>query len=103
MLMIRYLGVPPPYKDFYTQSLRAVETTCQQRYQQTCAQLSETQMAKLIDAMGANNLPDWQGPPSAFFSFVLRSDASDVVYGTEAGFERLGIPYMAHIKPPSPW
>jgi hypothetical protein len=27
----------------------------------------------------------------------------DVVYGTEAGFELLNIPYLAHIPPPGRW
>ncbi len=103
MLMLRYLNVPPPYKDFYTQSLTALETACQLLFHQTCGKLSATQMTQLIDALGSNSLPGWQGPPAAFFSFVLRSDASDVVYGTEAGFDRLGIPYMAHIRPRAPW
>ena len=35
--------------------------------------------------------------------FVLRNDAVDVFYGTQDGFEALGIPYMAHIEPPSRW
>ena len=38
-----------------------------------------------------------------FFYFVLRNDAVDVVYGTKDGIESLGIPYMAHIEPPSRW
>ena len=103
MLMIRYLGVASPYKDFYLQSLAALETNCQTLYRQTCARLSADQKEHLIDAMGSNSLPGWQNPPASFFSFALRNDASDVVYGTEAGFERLGIPYMAHVTPPTAW
>ncbi len=104
MLMIRYLGVAPPYKDFYIQSLAALETACLRRYQKDSAQLSASQVAQLIDALLSGSLLDWQQSlPAAFFAFVLRSDASDVVYGTEAGFDRLGIPYMAHIPPPAPW
>jgi hypothetical protein len=34
---------------------------------------------------------------------VLRSDAVDVVYGTEEGYKDLGIPYMAHIAPLKRW
>jgi len=34
---------------------------------------------------------------------VVRNDAVDVVYGTQSGFEQLGVPYMAHIAPPSRW
>src|SRR5215472_11425025 len=45
----------------------------------------------------------WSGPPSPFFYFVSRADAVDVFYGTVEGFERLGIPYMPHIKPMTRW
>jgi hypothetical protein len=34
---------------------------------------------------------------------VLRNDALDVVYGTRRGFASLGVPYMAHILPPTSW
>ena len=47
------------------------------------------------------------GRPLALYDTVLgadgRPDAIDVVYGTKAGFEQLGVPYMAHIEPPSRW
>ena len=34
---------------------------------------------------------------------VLRFDSIDVVYGTMAGYDALGIPYMAHIAPTQRW
>ena len=40
---------------------------------------------------------------SSYVLFVLRADALDVTYGTPEGFEALGIPYMAHIMPETPW
>jgi hypothetical protein len=43
------------------------------------------------------------GAAVALLYFVARSDAVDVVYGTQAGFEKLGIPYMAHILPDKDW
>jgi hypothetical protein len=45
----------------------------------------------------------WTAAPAAFFLFVLRADALDVVYGTQLGFAQLDIPYMAHITPTAPW
>ena len=53
--------------------------------------------------MGAGTIDAWRGPPAAFFLFVLRMDAIDVVYGTQDGFDRLDLPYMAHIAPPARW
>ena len=34
---------------------------------------------------------------------AVRSDAADLVYGTPDAFERLGLPYVAHIEPPTTW
>lgn len=53
--------------------------------------------------MGAGGLPGWSGPPAPLVYFVLRSDALDVVYGTEAGFALLDVPYMPHIPPERRW
>ena len=57
----------------------------------------------LIAAMAEGKLEGWAGPPPPFFYFVLRNDACDVMYGTEKGFAALGVPYAAHIQPPSEW
>ena len=53
--------------------------------------------------MASDSLSGWAGPPASYVLFVLRADALDVTYGTPEGFERLGIPYMAQIKPDKPW
>ena len=103
MLTIRYLGVEAPYKNFYTQSLAALETSSQMQYEKAFSHLTLSQAGGLLDDMVEGNPPGWQGPPAPFFFFVLRNDACDVVYGTEQGFARLGVPYMGHIRPPSPW
>lgn len=103
MLVIRYLGVEAPYKGFYAQSLAALEASSQTQFKKAFAHLSAGQVNSLVDSMAKGNPPGWQGPPAPFFFFVLRNDASDVVYGTEKGFANLGIPYMAHISPSSPW
>ena len=57
----------------------------------------------LVEGMASDNLKEWMGPPASYVLFVLRADALDVTYGTPEGFEALGIPYMAHIMPETPW
>ena len=53
--------------------------------------------------MRANKAEGWKGPAGPFVYGMLRSDAVDVVYGTEEGYEALGVPYMAHIAPERRW
>ena len=103
LLMLRYLGVPAPYRDFYMVALEAVENWSQARFSASVSQLSSEQLAQLVQDLAANKPGDWGAPAAAFFYFVLRADACDVVYGTRAGFARLGIPYMAHIEPAQDW
>jgi hypothetical protein len=103
MLMIKYLGVPAPFDAFYRGGLRATETAARALYGKAFADLNSQQAGALVTQMSAGHVDGWQGPPSALFYFVLRSDAVDVVYGTQRGFELLGVPYMAHIAPPSRW
>ena len=67
------------------------------------AGLTDTQRVALVERIAQANPPDWVGPPAPFFYFVLRNDVVDVVYGTREGVESLGLPYMAHIEPPSRW
>jgi len=103
MLMIKYLGVPAPFDAFYRGGLRATESAAQALYGKAFADLNSQQARTLVTQMSAGHVDGWQGPPSALFYFVLRNDAVDVMYGTQAGFELLGVPYMAHIAPPSRW
>ncbi len=103
LLMIRYLGVPAPHEAFYRSGLKSASQLAQSRYQKSLAELAASEVSDIIDDMAQAKVDDWQGPPSNFFFFVIRSDAADVVYGTAAGFERLEIPYMPHIQPEYPW
>lgn len=96
LLMLRYLDVAPPWRDFYRAGLGAL-----------VAHVGGTPRAAawpaVVARLTAASPPHWRGPPSPFFLFAVRADAVDVVYGTQAGFERLGIDYIAHIEPPTPW
>jgi Gluconate 2-dehydrogenase subunit 3 len=103
MLMIKYLRVAAPFDDFYRGGLRATEAAAQSLHGKRFAELDARQATALVTQMSGGHLEGWQGPPAALFYFVLRNDAVDVVYGTQAGFERLGVPYMPHIAPPSRW
>ena len=103
MLMIKYLGVPAPYIDFYLRGLRAADAFAHAVHGKGFAGLTHEQAVGLVGKMAGGQVEGWQGPPVGLFYFVLRSDAVDVVYGTKAGFEQLGVPYMAHIEPPSRW
>ncbi len=103
LLMLRYLDVPPPYADFYRGGLAALEQFAQGHHKKAFAACSNEQRSAMVGQISFKQPADWRGPPSPLFYFALRSDAVDVYYGTEKGFERLGVPYMAHIRPPTPW
>lgn len=102
MLMARYLGVVPPFGAFYRAALAAVHEAFASGTGDATARAHDLGAA-LQRAFTGAPLPAWSGPPAGLVYFVLRSDAIDVLYGTPAGFARLGVPYMAHIQPPSRW
>jgi hypothetical protein len=104
LLMIRYLDVPPPWDGFYAAVCAAVDQLAMTRHRVAFSGLDAAQAEALVREIAAGPDPaGWQGPPAALAYFVVRADAIDVVYGTEQGFERLGIPYMAHIPPETHW
>lgn len=103
LLMIRYLGVNPPFAPFYQGGLAGLEAVSRARHGSAFAGLDGERQKALVAELAQGQPKEWSGPPAPFFYFVLRADAIDVVYGTEDGFEELGIPYMAHIRPPSAW
>lgn len=103
LLMIRYLGVAPPFKNFYQAGLKAAQQASLKIFSKPIVQLSDSEIESFISKMASDALEGWQGPPASFFYFVLRADAVDVVYGTEQGFAKLGVPYIAHIKPTTAW
>lgn len=104
LLMLKYLGVPAAdFSGFYRAILDSAQKLAQARYGRSWRELDETQSGALLAEVAGDAVPGWEGPPASFAFFVLRSDACDVVYGTEEGFARLGIPYMAHLSPAQPW
>ena len=103
MLMLRYLGVPAPFADFYLPALAAAQAWSTQTFGKAIEALDGTQVATLVGDIAAGKPSQWAAAPAPFFYFVLRADAADVTYGTKAGFARLGVPYMAHIEPAGDW
>lgn len=105
LLMLRYLGVSPPLESFYRDGLAALDSFALAYTERHVpfADADPGERMRIVARIAQANPDAWEGPPAPFFYFVLRNDAVDVVYGTRAGIESLGIPYMAHIEPPSRW
>jgi hypothetical protein len=111
LLMIRYLGVEAPFTPFYAGGLQALDAAASALHGAPFHGLEDGQRVALTRQLAQANPVGWpdslpdspNAPPAPLFYFVLRSDAVDVVYGTKEGVEGLGLPYMAHIEPPSRW
>lgn len=103
LLMIRYLDVPPPYAGFYKAGLGALDGYAKAKAGRLFAELTPERAGGIVRDIAAQPPAGWRGPPSPLVYFAVRADAVDVVYGTEAGFEKLGVPYQPHILPPSKW
>ena len=103
LLMIKYLDVSPPFSPFYSDGLAALNIFANDQYGTVFSELNGEKRNVLVGQMAQANPEAWAGPAAPFFYFVIRNDAIDVVYGTKSGIEGLGIPYMAHIEPPSRW
>ncbi len=103
LLMLKYLDYPGEWLAFYQQGLAALDQVSQARHGRSFAEISGEQRTAIVAEAAQKNPAEWSGPPAPLFYFALRSDAVDVVYGTKEGFERLKVPYMAHIEPAEKW
>lgn len=103
LLFWRYMDYPGTALSFYQAGLKALDAESVRRFGAVFPELSGEQQSTLIGSLAQQTPPEWDGPPSALFYFVLRNDALDVVYGTLAGFQKLGIPYLAMTMPPRRW
>ncbi|MCF7980821.1 MAG: gluconate 2-dehydrogenase subunit 3 family protein [Pseudomonadales bacterium] len=103
LLIAKYFQVRPPYRDFYRQGVAGCEQLAQEQFKQKAAKLNVAQLDQLIKMIGKPGTRTPEGYDLSLFYLCLRSDAVDVVYGTPEGFERLNVPYMAHIMPPEGW
>lgn len=103
LLTIRYLDVLPPYGAFYAAGLKALDDLARASAGKDFADLDGAAAADLVRPMLAGQMNGWNGPPAPLLYLAVRSDAADLVYGTPDAFERLGLPYVAHIEPPTTW
>ncbi|MBT4615937.1 MAG: Tat pathway signal protein [Gammaproteobacteria bacterium] len=104
LLMIKYMGLAnQAYPDFYQTGIENARIHAFNQFGKSWAELNPADSAILLDEMANDRIATWKGAPASFFFFVLRSDAADLVYGTEEGFAKIGVPYAAHIAPKSSW
>ncbi len=103
LLGARFFNIEPPYLPFYQAELAALDAFARAQAGAVFADLDADTRHRLAGAVAAGNPEGWAGPPAILLYLLVRSDAVDVVWGTPEGFESLGIPYMAHIMPPTKW
>jgi hypothetical protein len=103
MLFYKYLDFPLPPAAFYTAGLTALDDLSMRRKARPYSGLVPGDMKAIAVALLDPNLEGWTGPPPFLFYLAVKNDAVDVVYGSEAAYDGLNIPYMAHILPPSAW
>lgn len=103
LLFLRYMDQLLPPETFYRQGLKAVNDWAQAEHGCDFSEVPSGHAEQFVRSLSRESSVQWKGPPASLFYFVLRTDVVDVVYGTMEGFRKLGIPYMEHIKPPTPW
>ena len=102
LLMLKYFQITPPYVGFYKAGLKALDGFSRANFGKSFVTLTSTQHTQIVKKIIAGPT-NWSGPPAFLFYMFVRSDAVDLVYGTPEGFEKLSVPYMAHIDPPKGW
>src|SRR5436305_3848417 len=85
LLQARILNVRPPFANFYRAAIGALDKATATQADQRFAWLPAPAQRELVSLMRQGKLQGWQGPAQGFVSFVMRSDAVDVVYGTVEG------------------
>lgn len=103
LLTLRYLDVVAPHDAFYKAGLAALDEAAVRTLGKPFAEAGAAEARPLVAALLPATVSGWTGPPSPLFYLAVRSDAADLVYGTRDAFERMDIPYMAHIEPPADW
>ena len=102
LLLSRFL-VTPPLSGFYLAGIAGIDQESQARFGAVFLSLAHDKQLQIVDAAARSKTQAWSTPDPFLFYLISRSDAVDVVYGTEQGFQTLDFPYQAHIAPPTPW
>lgn len=104
LLILKYLDYEGSYGDFYRQGLAALDRLSTAQTGKMFLASSPDEKTQLLTSISAKQPRGWgKGPPAPLFYYAIRSDAVDVFYGTQSGFKRLNIPYLAHIAPLKDW
>ncbi len=104
LLMCKYFpAIKAPFENFYRGGLEALRKTVSADHSKPFEVLNTDQKNAVTDSVWQGTATDWSGPPPPLFYMMVRGDAVDVVYGTKEGFDRLSVPYMAHIMPAENW
>lgn len=103
ILMIRYLDWPPPFAALHRGGLATLDAFARTTHGSSFTEVPAEVAHQVVGAIAPEQSQDWQRQLSQLLFFAARSDAVDVVYGTKAGIEALGLPYLAHIEPERRW
>jgi hypothetical protein len=95
--------VNPPLSKFYLAGIAGIDLESQTRFSGVFITLERDQQLTIVDAAIRSSTQAWHEPDPNLFYLMSRSDAVDVVYGTQQGFSNLKIPYLPHIAPTQPW
>jgi gluconate 2-dehydrogenase subunit 3-like protein len=88
---------------FYLAGIAGIGQESEAQFSKPFLELTEPQREFIIESASTPSTVAGMDPAPAFFYFISRNDAIDVVYGTVKGFEKLKILYLPHIRPLSPW
>lgn len=102
LLMLRYF-TNMKLDEFYLAGIAGIDQESKAQFSRSFLELTEPEREFIIESASTSSTVAWADPAPAFFYFISRNDAIDVVYGTVKGFEKLNIPYLPHIRPPLPW
>lgn len=102
-LLLSRFFVTPPLSGFYLTGIAGIDQESQARFGEAFLSLGRDKQMRIVEAAAQSKTQAWSTPDPFLFYLTSRSDAVDVVYGTEQGFQNLDFPYQAHISPPTPW
>lgn len=104
LLMCKYFPeIRAPFATFYGAGIAALRRTATAQFAAPFEALDAERKNALVNALWRGDITPWDGPAPPLFYMMVRSDAVDVVYGTQDGFDALNVPYLAHIVPPEKW
>jgi len=102
LLLLRFFK-DPSLGEFYFAGLAGIDRESDARFGKPFLSLERDERLTIVEAARQSKTRAWTEPDPSFFYFISRSDAVDVVYGTERGFGTLDFPYRAHNAPEAPW